>query len=215
MKACRLCAGKLASFFSNTHGNWLCCTGCGCILRDESEWPDSADEKARYDLHRNNKDDYGYLKFIAPILQAAEKDFKPGTHEGLDYGSGPEPVLSEKLRDFGFNMNCYDPFYSPQPEVLEKEYDFITCCEVMEHFRNPRFEFERLAALLKPGGMLYCKTALYENTIAFADWYYKNDPTHLFFYTRSGLAYIQKRFGFLEISVSPELIVFRKEQPSR
>lgn len=38
-----------------------------------------------------------------------------GEKSGLDFGSGPSPVLAMIMeRDYGFDMDIYDLFYSPE-----------------------------------------------------------------------------------------------------
>ncbi|UJH92130.1 class I SAM-dependent methyltransferase [Antarcticibacterium sp. 1MA-6-2] len=128
----------------------------------------------------------------------------------MDFGCGTGPVASVFLRRQGFSINLYDPFFEDHPEVLKKKYDFIMCCEVMEHFQNPRREFKLLHKLLNPGGKLYCKTSLYREENDFGSWYYKNDPTHVFLYTEDTLKWIRLDFGFTELQIDPKLIIFTK-----
>ena len=66
----------------------------------------------------------------------------------------------------------------------------------MEHFHKPDEEFLILKGLLKPGGSLLCKTDLHHPEINFEKWYYKNDPTHVFIYTKDSCHWIAKHFGF-------------------
>lgn len=78
------------------------------------------------------------------------------------------------------------------------QYDFIVCCEIAEHFANPAAEFQRLARLLKPGGRIYCMTMMWLGG-DFSRWQYKNDPTHVFFYTPKSLAFIRDQYGFKSV----------------
>lgn len=166
------------------------------------------EEEKRYRLHNNDVEDEEYLKFVSPITHAIQRDF-PVSSCGLDYGCGTGPIASIFLRILGYTVNLYDPFFEDNPEVLKQKYDFIICCEVMEHFHNPGREFEFLRSNLNPGGKLYCKTSLFtgEN---FESWYYKNDPTHVFLYTIETLEWIKENFKFSELQVQPKLIVFTR-----
>lgn len=78
----------------------------------------------------------------------------------------------------------------------------------MEHFFRPDKEFVLLKSLLNPGGKLYCMTDVYRNQLAFSDWYYKNDPTHVFIYTEKTLEFIKNEFGFKNLFIQNRLIVF-------
>ena len=102
-------------------------------------------------------------------------------------------------------------FFYPDIKNLSKTYDFIICCEVMEHFFDPEKEFTLLKSLLKPSGKLFCKTSILKNDADqeyFNDWWYHNDPTHVFFYTPKTLHYIAENFGFNQVKIEPKLITF-------
>ncbi|MEW7280790.1 methyltransferase domain-containing protein [Aquimarina sp. 2201CG1-2-11] len=83
------------------------------------------------------------------------------------------------------------PIFVQTKTFLKKRYVYIVCFEVMEHFYNPAKEFGLLKSLLLPNGTLYCKTKLYNSMINFTTWWYKNDPTHVFFYSNSTLLWIK------------------------
>ena len=80
----------------------------------------------------------------------------------------------------------------------------------MEHFQEPAKEFRLLQKLLKKGGKLYCMTELLPKQDEFRDWYYKNDPTHVVFYSEKNLIWIKEAMGFEDVSVEGRLIVFTK-----
>jgi SAM-dependent methyltransferase len=126
---------------------------------------------------------------------------------GLDYGAGTGPVITKMLREKGYQIETYDPFFNPRKEALKKTYDYIVCCEVIEHFHNPVEEFEGLKNILKNGGTLYCMTQLYDSSIHFKTWNYKDDETHVIIYHRKGMEYIQKRFGFSSLEINNRLIL--------
>ena len=51
-------------------------------------------------------------------------------------------------------MFNYDLYYFPEKGYLTKKYDFITCTEVVEHFRKPLDEFKLFDKILKIKGVL-------------------------------------------------------------
>ena len=55
---------------------------------------------------------------------------------------------------------------------------------MVEHLHHPGAELERLWSLLAPGGWLGVMTKLVRDPEAFASWHYKNDPTHVCFFSR-------------------------------
>jgi 2-polyprenyl-3-methyl-5-hydroxy-6-metoxy-1,4-benzoquinol methylase len=165
-----------------------------------------SEEKERYEEHNNDVNDSNYQQFVSPIVNRVLTDFSK-TDTGLDFGSGTGPVISKMLRDAGYTLTTYDPFFDKNESALNKQYDFIVCCEVIEHFHSPTKEFALLKNLLKPKGKLYCMTDMYSEDLNFEKWYYKNDPTHVFFYSKKALEYIRKRWGFSELGIKERLIV--------
>ena len=77
----------------------------------------------------------------------------------------------------------YDSFYYPDRRVFHGSYDFISATEVVEHLHRPGMELARLWSLLRPGGTLAVMTKLVRDPGAFANWHYKNDPTHVCFFS--------------------------------
>ena len=123
------------------------CATCRLIFLLPGQRLAPADEKARYDTHENKPDDPGYLGFLRRLADPVLERVRPNS-EGLDYGSGPGPAMQAIFAEHGHSVANYDPFYAPDPSVLEREYDFVTCSETIEHFYRPDDEFQRMARLL-------------------------------------------------------------------
>ncbi len=183
------------------------CSCCCSILLDPKMYLSKEDEKKRYEEHNNDVEDPKYQKFVAPIVDQVKQKFVQGC-TGLDFGAGTGPVIAKLLREKGFRVELYDPYFWDNSGALNLRYDFIACCEVIEHFHFPGKEFKLLRSLLKPNGSLYCMTEVYNDEIDFGQWYYKNDPTHVFFYHLSALAWIRSHFGFSALKVEGRLINF-------
>jgi SAM-dependent methyltransferase len=142
-----------------------------------------------------------------PIVKSVKKRFS-GKHTGLDFGAGTGPVISKLLGDQNYHIELYDPIFHNYPEKLDSKYDYIVCCEVIEHFHNPGKEFKLLKSLLKNGGVLYCMTELYRTELNFLRWYYKNDETHVHFYQKETIEWISLNFGFSNVKIDGRLIQF-------
>lgn len=160
-----------------------------------------------YKTHNNDVNDIRYQEFVSPISNYVLNNFMPH-HEGLDFGSGTGPVISKILQDNLFRIEQFDPFFSNKPELLERTYDYIVSCEVMEHFHSPDKEFALLNKMLQPNGALVCMTLLYDDEVEFQNWFYKKDPTHVFFYRKETIKYIAEKYQFNRYSISGRLIVF-------
>ncbi len=206
---CSLCGSETSLFSEVQERMFFKCCKCEGILLHPSYFLSADKEKTRYQLHQNDVTDLGYQNFVSPIIQAIFEEYE-NNHIGLDFGSGSGPVITTLLEKKGYNITSYDPFFAPNNKALKKTYDYIVCCEVIEHFYNPFKEFELLFSLLNPNGTLYCKTYIYDQSIDFKSWWYKNDTTHVFFYTKNTLQWITKRFGFKNIGIKKNLIALKK-----
>ncbi|MCP9200939.1 class I SAM-dependent methyltransferase [Gramella sp. GC03-9] len=203
---CSLCSrGTLETNIINQK-EYLHCLNCKAIFLASKHFLSPAEEKARYEKHNNDIHDPGYQEFVRPIVENVIANHSPGSH-GLDYGCGTGPVITAELSKKGYNTKLYDPYFNPSISVLKRQYDYIVCCEVMEHFQHPIEEFRQLKSLLNPGGSLYCKTSLYDDKIDFDNWYYKDDPTHVTFYTAKALHYIKDRLGYLTLEIKPGVLI--------
>ncbi len=209
---CPLCRGvacNASPFYQNNKQLYYQCgTCCGIFVSPELR-PDRDTELSRYEQHNNDVEDTGYQKFVSPITSAIIRDFSTES-KGLDFGAGTGPVISKLLNDQKFQIMQYDPFFHNHPELLNGQYDYIACCEVIEHFYNPNKEFQLLKKLLLPGGKLYCMTDIYDESINFEKWYYKNDPTHVFIYQTETINWIKKEFGFSNVSITGRLITWER-----
>jgi len=204
---CPLCTGKANSFYQQDTRHFFQCTICYGIFLEQGLRLNPAEEVARYKLHKNDIEDKKYQQFVLPITQAVINYFTKN-HKGLDFGAGTGPVISKVLTDEKFQISPYDPYFHNYPDLLKSSYDYITCCEVIEHFYKPKKEFELLKKLLKPKGKLYLMTALFDETINFHKWYYKNDPTHVFIYHQKTMRWIKEKFTFTAVSIQGRLITF-------
>jgi len=210
---CPLCLSKsnwFCEYFENPI-NFYKCSNCYSIFKESQSYLDSKSEKERYNLHENDVHDQDYQNFVSPITNTIISNFDIDCR-GLDFGCGPGPVIAHVLKKSGYRIELFDPFYFPNPSIKKQKFDFIICCEVMEHFHLPSKEFKFLKSLINSNGRLYCKTQLISNTICvddFKNWYYKNDPTHVFFYSPIALEYIKAKEGFQFLDFDEKLITFK------
>lgn len=208
---CPLC-GAASHFYSHSNQRAFCaCSVCGLIHLIPEQRLSSAEERARYLLHQNSPNDSEYRAFLDRLLVPLAALLSPGV-QGLDYGCGPGPTVSVMMRERGFAMNEYDPFFTADESVLKQQYDFITCTETAEHFFSPKEEFERLDSLLKPGGHLGVMTAVYEQKPAFREWYYAKDPTHVSIYTPQTIRWIADRYGWSFSMAADNAVIFCKPE---
>lgn len=186
------------------------CQRCGLVFVPPEEHLDPSAEKARYDLHRNDEKDPGYLTFLGRLADPMLSRVSAGA-AGLDFGSGPTPALAGLFRSNGHSVVVYDPFYAPDPEALAGSYDFITATEVAEHLQRPGYELQRLWRCLRPGGTLGLMTQLLPAGDEFPTWHYIRDPTHICFFSRRSFEWFGGAVG-ADVEFLPHGVVFLKNR---
>lgn len=204
MKKCPLCHQSSTPFFKDL---FFQCSTCRGIFKSKTFYLDREQEKARYETHNNDVHDVRYQQFVSPITDAVFGSFTPH-HAGLDFGAGPGPVISKILKDQNYQIEQYDPFFFNNPELLDKQYDYVVCCEVIEHFHHPDKAFRLLRNLLKVQGSLFCMTSIFNDDIDFNGWNYKNDETHVFIYRTETLQWIKEQYGFSSLIINERMIRF-------
>ena len=107
-------------------------------------------------------------------------------------------------------MALYDIYYANDPLVLQTQYDFITSTEVVEHLANPRHELDSLWALIRPGGYLGLMTKLVKDQQSFSTWHYKNDLTHICFFSVATFKYLAEAWGADIEFIGSDVIILYK-----
>lgn len=207
---CPLCEiRQVQLFWRDQQRSYLRCDQCSLVFvpRDYHLSPDA--EKAEYDHHRNDPGDLGYRKFLSRLFEPL-CDRLPAEAKGLDFGSGPGPTLAPMFVEAGFDMAIYDPFYAPDRSVLQNPYDFISCSEVVEHFHSPGRELQTLWELLDVEGWLGLMTKLVIDQQAFSRWHYKNDPTHVAFFSQETFVYLARKWDARLEFIAPDVILLQK-----
>lgn len=136
---------------------------------------------------------------------------RPGS-AGLDYGCGPSPALARLFEAAGHGVARYDPLFEPDRAALDRTFDFIALAEVAEHLHDPASEFERLAGLLRPGGIIGVMTRLLEDDAGFAGWSYRRDFTHVVFYRRRTFKVLAEQHGWAAEFPSPDVALLSRQR---
>ncbi|MEJ2328514.1 MAG: class I SAM-dependent methyltransferase [Gammaproteobacteria bacterium] len=180
---CPLCGcGQTRHFHTDGRREYHRCSVCDLVFVPSDFFVSREEEKDLYDMHENDPQDMAYRQFLSRLFDPMQERI-PQHASGLDFGSGPGPTLSRMFEEQGHRVRLYDPFYAPDASALHGHYDFITATEVAEHLHQPAFELERLWSLLRPAGWLGIMTRRFNPKLYFPDWHYKNDPTHVIFFS--------------------------------
>jgi len=209
-KTCTLCRNNSTHFYQSKKpfiADYFKCESCCLIFMDAKSLLDFDEEKKRYETHNNDINDSGYVDFLNKIIHPLKEHINIDM-KGLDYGSGPSPVLSMLLGNDGFKVDAYDPHFSTIK--LKESYDFITSTEVVEHFYHPIESFEDINSHLIQGGFLAIMTSIFYDEIDFDRWYYRHDNTHVSFYAPKSLDYIENYFNYQRVYEGNNTIIWKK-----
>lgn len=224
MLFCLLCHSRNISFqFSQTenvpwaqygyekgdapsHLKFYKCYDCDLIFKDPLIRASAEKEKQHYVKHHNEADNKEYQNYMKLMIDPFLKYLKKGDL-GLDFGSGPNPVMAQMFEKVGFKCLSFDPLFQLEEKALDKKYEFITCSEAAEHFNDPHQEFNLLFSLLKPNGKMAVRTK-FAPPEGFDDWWYQRDPTHVVFYSQKCFQYLTVKFGKKVVFLEGDISIF-------
>ncbi|MFO7882033.1 MAG: class I SAM-dependent methyltransferase [Kosmotogaceae bacterium] len=196
-KKCKICGRKIREIFQAKFKiKYHYCDYCSFISKDENDLITRDEELKIYNNHNNSIEDPRYVAFFKQFLSKAVLRFCNGK-KGLDFGSGPSPVLAMILeRNYGFSMDIYDLYYSPEEIYKGKTYDLITSTEVFEHIPNPLEYFSTFKQCMKKDSILSMMTLFHpEDENEFLNWYYMRDMSHISFFTPQTMKVIGELVG--------------------
>lgn len=211
MQQCSLCqCSQLEEFHRDNKRSYFQCQQCDLVAVPADEHLSAEAEKAEYDKHQNDPSDSGYRCFLSRTFEPLVGLLGDGA-EGLDFGCGPGPAISEMAKAMGFQVDNYDLYYFNRPELLKRQYDFITMTEVIEHIAAPRQLLDLLDGLLRSQGILAIMTKRVISRQAFAQWHYKNDPTHISFYSNQTFEWIAADMNWRLQVIDKDVVFFHKD----
>jgi SAM-dependent methyltransferase len=136
----------------------------------------------------------------------------------LDYGGG-HGLLSDMLRDSGWNSTSYDPFVDREARLPELgRFDLVTAYEVFEHVSDVRMLARNLRALIKDDGIIHFSTMLSDGKLADqprGSWWYASPRNgHISLFSRDALFYLAHNEGLNVTNISPNLHVLWRVMPA-
>jgi 2-polyprenyl-6-hydroxyphenyl methylase/3-demethylubiquinone-9 3-methyltransferase len=77
---------------------------------------------------------------------------------GIDMGSEPLNVAKLHALEMGLSINYQKITAEEKAQVNGREFDIVTCMEMLEHVPDPASVVQACAALVKPGGLIFFST---------------------------------------------------------
>ena len=208
MSSCPLCHhDDVLPFHQDKNRDYVRCQQCWLVSVPALFYLDKFTEKAHYDLHDNGSADEGYQRFLSRTLTPLLSRI-PVQATGLDFGCGEGAVLSQMAAKHGVKVANYDLFYHPELHVLQQRYDFVCLTEVIEHIGDANQLIQQLGQLLTPGGILAIMTKRVLSQQAFTHWHYKNDPTHINFYSIETFEWLATQLGWQLEIIDNDVVFF-------
>ncbi len=135
----------------------------------------------------------------------------------LDYGGG-HGLLSDMLRDAGWNSQSYDPFVDRALDVATLgTFSLITAFEVFEHVPDVQRLMAELGRLIGGEGVVLFSTLLGEGKMVpnsrITWWYASPRNGHVSIFTQVSLAMLSSRYGMQFGSLSPNLHALWRRVP--
>lgn len=128
----------------------------------------------------------------------------------VTYLSNTLPVLPSTNSIIG-----WDPFFASDTILEQGMASLVLCLEVAEHFENPLQGFTGLANACSVGGYVAVGTLPMPDDMSipegFKGWWYKDDKTHVSFYTEKAMISCGKMCGLKYLGkASPRIFIFQK-----
>jgi SAM-dependent methyltransferase len=178
------------------------CSKCGFCF---STLLDSADHTTIYDESYwtgQDPDWYGRVSETLRLVLLANGLVQrpPDSLEILDFGCGMGTFVETCRRNLqldAWGTDIIKPKFGADyflPNVNRK-FDIIVACEVMEHIPTPSETFRAIRGMLKPGGAFAFQTAEYDRVSGRNWWYVGPDNGHISLYSRGALDSLFKQLG--------------------
>ncbi len=136
----------------------------------------------------------------------------------LDFGAG-SGGLTEELRRRGKNVTALEPMFHGylKDQQYPEPFDVVVAVEVIEHLPNLWEELDEIDKVMTSDGIFIVTTNLTNPFIdrpdaveQFRSWCYKDDPTHVNFFSNRSLDFIAERKNWTIDVYKDQLFVARK-----
>ncbi|CAA6825896.1 MAG: Putative methyltransferase associated with DUF414 [uncultured Sulfurovum sp.] len=214
MHRCKICDASTRSIEdSKKELAYYRCLSCGFVSLDDQYIINKVDEKSKYDQHNNSLQNEGYVKMFEDFIELSIEPYRKNIQSVLEFGSGPEPVLSKLLERRGFEVDIYDLYYAPKKVYEDKKYDLISATEVFEHLQKPLEVLALLVKHLNENSYIVLMTKFPpKDDKEFLAWWYRRDPTHISFFTPTSFNVMAEKVGLKVLkTINKNIVIFQKK----
>lgn len=223
MVSCKICDSLSEFVFGKKilqkyNASFFKCTNCGFLQTESPYWLEES-----YRLPFTPLDVWLVARplNISQVTENLILNYFDPTKRFLDYGGGIG-VFTRMMRDRGFQFyrqdkyaqNLFTQFFdvSDLPQD-HRDFELITCFEVLEHLENPLDELNKMFSL---GSNVFCSTTLQPEVSIeqLQSWIYIAElhGQHISFYTRKSMEIIADKFGCYYYSDHPEFHLFTSKK---
>ena len=210
---CRVCKIPSEEFYKDTR-TFYKCPVCYLIFTEEMADEKGSEEHYKKQWTEGNPD--FWKQQVDVFMGVAERFITPA--KILDFGSG-SGAITEELRSRGYDVTPLEPMEHGYLRDQNYPYLFnlIVGLEVIEHIPNLWDELRELNDVLQPGGVMIFSTAMTDKFIehpqaveVFKGWWYKDDQTHVSFFSTDSVAMMAHKMGYESYVVGDQLFVLKK-----
>jgi SAM-dependent methyltransferase len=213
---CKICGGAASETFripkSKKTGHpipdlpddcpYYLCSECGFCF---STLLDGADHTALYDPQYWEEQDPAWhgrvsetLRLVLLANQLVQRP--PDRLAVLDFGCGMGTFVEtcrRQLQIDAWGTDIIRPKFGADYFLSEvnRTFDIIVACEVIEHIPTPVQTFQAIRRMLKPGGAFAFQTAEYDRETGRDWWYVGPDNGHISLYSRGAFDHLFRQLG--------------------
>ncbi len=212
---CRVCGTASGLFYQNER-RFFRCPECRLIFTVDAV--DKSLEEAHYKKQWAETDP-GFWKSQVDVLLKIIALYRT-PERLLDFGSGSGEMTKE-LERRGVSATPLEPMIHGylKDQRFSCTFDVVVAVEVIEHLPNLWEELNAIENVLATGGIVIFSTLLTNSFVdapdaarQFADWWYKDDPTHVSFFCNRTLGKLAD-MGKFDIDVYGDKVFVLKRLP--
>ncbi|MFQ5432369.1 MAG: class I SAM-dependent methyltransferase [Nitrospinota bacterium] len=191
------------------------CPSCGLIFTNETAG-NAASEKHYMSQWKSTDADF-WKQQVDGLLSVIHK-YKMPVGRLLDFGSGAGEITKE-FQARGIEATPLDPMINGylKDQNYPQKFEVVVGVEVIEHLPDMWDELKEIKRNLSADGIMLFTTILTDGFIdsanereQFRGWWYKDDPTHVSFFSRKSVFRLAEHMGYTADIYGTQLFVLKR-----